>query len=142
MSLSDALGIDYAIGELIMLKSFPIIVKRMHFKQMRDFFTRQMRTETFEQAFHKICSKLSRKYSHFDLIAHYLWFYKRDEYSWHLTDGRMAKHLSYSSLMTYKSDELRLNTPMQGIMKHINHLVFSDNIFKLIGDYLCVVCNF
>jgi len=118
---------------------FPVMVKREHFKPMREHITKRMKADTFEQAFHKICSKYPFKYSQFDLMAHYLWFYKRDEYSWHLVNWTQSRHPAFNRLMTEKKEVLEMNRPIQGVMKHGNHHVFSDYIFKLIGDYLCVV---
>ena len=96
-----------------------------------------MKASTFEEAFHKICSNYP--YSQFDLIAHYLWFNHRDEYSWHLADWKQTHHPAFSKRMSEHEDVLAMNRPIQGIMKHGNHHTFSDYIFKLTGDYLCVV---
>jgi len=41
--------------------------------------------------------------------------------------------------MTEKKEVLEMNRPIQMIMKPGNHFTFSDYMFKLIGDYLCVV---
>ena len=118
---------------------FPVMVKRKHFKPMREHITKRMKAATFEEAFHKICSKYLKKYSQFDLIAHYLWFDHRDEYSWHIVDWNQTRHPAFSKPMTNRKEVLAMNRPIQGVMKHGNHHTFSDNMFKLIGDYLCLV---
>jgi hypothetical protein len=136
--LEEAIGGGYSIGEFMVVIGFPVIVKREHFKQMRDHITDRMNSDTFEEAFHKICSKYNNHYSQFDLIAHYLWFHKRDEYSWHLNDWQQSKHPAFKKRMSDKEEVLKMNRPIQGLMKHGNHLVYSDYLFKLAGDYLCV----
>jgi len=118
---------------------FPVLIKREHFKPMRDHITRQMKVETFEQAFYKICSQYPRKYSQFDLMIHYLWFFKRDEYSWHIVDWRQSRRPSLYKLMTEREEVLKMNRPILGVMKHTNHQKFSDYVFKYVGDFLCVV---
>lgn len=56
-SLSEVLGVDYFVGEFMVLSGFPIVIKREHFKPIREFISRRMKVDTFEQAFYKICSK-------------------------------------------------------------------------------------
>lgn len=126
---------------MIML-GFPIIIKREHFRLMREHIKSRMKAKTFEQAFHKICTKYLNKYSQFDLIGHYLWFHHRDEYSWHLTDWRETGHPAFTKIMTDHKEVLEMNKPIQGVMKHAFHQTFSDYIFKLTGDYLCFVSRF
>ena len=98
-----------------------------------------MKAATFEEAFHKICSKYLKKYSQFDLIAHYLWFNHRDEYSWHLVDWRQTRHPAFSKLMTDREEVLKMNRPIESLMKHYYHFEFPDYAFKLIGDYYGLV---
>lgn len=121
---------------------FPVMVKRIHFELMRKHITKQMKSDSFEEAFHKICTKYSSKYTQFDLMAHFLWFYHREEYSWHIADWRQTKHPAFTKIMTDREEVLKMNKPIQGVMKHGNHHIFSDYIFKLSGDYLCVVSIF
>ena len=97
---------------------FPVMVKREHFKSMRDLITTRMKASSFEEAFYFICSRYNEKYSQFDIIVHYLWNYKRDEYSWHLVDGSVAKHLAFTKRMSEKKHVLEMNDPIIGLMKH------------------------
>ena len=55
--ISEAIGIE-AIGEFMVKNSFPILIKRIHFKMIRDHITKQMNARTFEQAFNLICRKI------------------------------------------------------------------------------------
>lgn len=74
-SLEEAIGGGYSIGEFMVVIGFPVMVKREHFSLMRDHITRRMGASSFEQAFNKICTKYNHRYSQFDLIAHYLWYF-------------------------------------------------------------------
>ena len=141
-SLNESIGGEYNIGEFMVVIGFPVMVKRKHFKPMREHITKRMKAANFEEAFHNICSKYTARYSQFDIMAHYLWFNHRDEYSWHIADWRQTRHPAFSKLMTDREEVLKMNRPIQGVMKHGNHHTFSDYIFKLSGDYLCVVSLF
>lgn len=136
------IGGEYNIGEFMFINGFPFMVKREHFKPMREHITKRMKSETFEEAFFKICTKYPGKYSQFDLMGHYLWFHYRDHYSWHLVDWRVSLHPGFSSLISTHPDVLKMHRPIQGVMKNGYHHVFDDIIFKLIGDYYCAVSIF
>jgi hypothetical protein len=101
-----------------------------------------MKANTFEEAFHKICSKYLFKYSQFDIMIHYLWFYHRDEYSWHIIDWQQTKNSRFSKRMTNRDEVLKMNRPIENLMKHYHHFDFPDYVFKLIGDYYCLVSYF
>ncbi len=60
------------IGEFMVVIGFTVVVRRKHFKIMREYITWFLKVETFGQAWFKICIKYSQKYSQFDIIAHYL----------------------------------------------------------------------
>jgi len=137
--LEEAIGVEYKVGEFMIVLGFPVMVKREHFKPMREHITRRMNAKNFEEAFYKICSKYVGKYSQFDLIGHYLWFNHRDDYSWHLNDWRQSRHPAFSKLMSDRPEVLEMNRPIQGVMKHGSHHSFSDFIFKLSADYMCLV---
>ena len=141
-SLKEAIGGDYNTAEFMIINSFPVLIKREHFKPMRDHITKQMKAKTFEEAFHKICSKYPFKYSQFDLMGHYLWFHHRDEYSWHIIDWQQTKNCRFSKRMTNRDEVLKMNRPIENLMKHYHHFDFPDYVFKLIGDYYCLVSYF
>ena len=63
-----------------------------------------------------MCSKY-KLYSQFDIIVHYLWFYKRDEYSWHFVDAAKANHKAFRERATNDDAVLRKNEPLIGLMK-------------------------
>ena len=116
--LKEAIGYE-SIGEFMVVIGFPVLIKREHFKPMRELFTKNMKAKTFEEAWFKMCSKY-KIYSQFDIIVHYLWFYKRDEYSWHFVDAAKANHKAFRERATNDEAVLRKNEPLIGLMKHGN----------------------
>ena len=120
--------------------NLPVLIKREHIKPMREHITKQKKAKTFEEAFHKICAK--EKYSQFDIMAHYLWFHHRDEYSWHFMDWQQTKHPRFKKRMTSREEVLKMNRPIESLMKHYHHFDFPDYAFKLIGDYFCLVNDY
>ena len=125
------------IGEFMVVNGFPVIIKRSHFSLIRQHITKQMKTLNFEDAFLKICSNFSAKYSQFDLMAHYLWNFQRDEYSWHLNDWEYSKFSGYHRRMSNKKETLNMNRPIVSLMKQGGHFGYSADLFKLIYDYVC-----
>ena len=140
-SLNETIGGGYNVAEFMVANSFPILIKREHFKPMREHITKQMKANTFEEAFHKVCTKYLGKYSQFDMMIHYLWFHHRDEYSWHLIDWEQTRHPRFTKRMTNRKEVLSMNRPIEYLMKHYHHFHFPDFAFKLIGDYYCLVSD-
>ena len=138
-SLKKAIGGEYNAAEFMIDNYLPVVIKREHFKLMREHITKQMKAQTFEKAFHKICTKYLYKYSQFDLMANYLWFHHRDEYSWHIMDWQQTKHPRFKKRMTNRTEVLKMNRPIESLMKHYHHFDFPDYAFKIIGDYYCLV---
>ena len=115
----------------------PLIVKRKHFDDCRQHIIKHMNVRSFEEAFKLICSKYSLKHNQYDIIGHYLWHFKRDEYSWHIKND--INHQKLSRPMTTNLDVLRANKPLIGLTKHVSHDgKYSDLFFKVIYDYLCI----
>lgn len=125
------------IGNFMAVNAFPIIIKRQHFALIRSHITKQMNASSFEDAFFAICSQFKAAYSQFDLMAHYLWNFKRNEYSWHLNDWEYSKFKGYTRRMTSHSNVLAMNRPIVSLMKQAGHFVYSGDLFKLIYDYVC-----
>jgi len=117
------------IGEFMVVIGFPVVVRRKHFKMMREFITRSLKVKTFEEAWFTICTKYSQKYSQFDIIAHYLWFHQRDEYSWHFVDGNVAKHPAFAGRVTEEKNVLEKNEPIIGLMKHFAGKSISKPVY-------------
>jgi len=144
-SVVDIFNIE-PIAEFMSDNAFPVIIKRNHFKLIREYITEKLNASTFEEAFKFICSKLKGKYTQFDLLVHYLWKFKKDEYSWHLRDwnaGEFKPHDHFYRRLSNNSKVIELNRPIIGVMKHLwfhknNNPKFNLDFFKLIHDYLCL----
>ncbi|RNA41712.1 hypothetical protein BpHYR1_040508 [Brachionus plicatilis] len=141
-SIKEALGVD-PLGEFMNRGNFPIIIKRNHFKQIRMHITKTMATRTFEEAFHSICSKYKGQYSQFDLLVHYLWYFKRNEYSWHLKDVLEFGHYRMPKRATNDTDVIQMNNkPMISVAKHAGSLLnYPNYMFKIMFDYMCVASD-
>ena len=137
LALDEAIG-GYHVGEFMIALGFPVLIKRTHFADIRNHIQKRMRTNSFEEAFKKICTKYPNEYSQFDLLVHYLWHFKRDEYTWHLNNALNSKHGAFTKLMSEKQEVLDANKPIVGLMKHGNHQVYSSKIFNVIYDYVCL----
>lgn len=125
------------VGEFMVVNGFPVIIKRKHFSLIRQHITEKMKAANFEDAFLTVCSNFSAKYSQFDLMAHYLWNFKREEYSWHLNDWENSKFNGYNRRMSTKTEALDMNRPIVSLMKQAGHFGYSADLFKLIYDYIC-----
>ena len=101
--------------------SLPLIVKRQHFADCRQHIIKHLNVSTFEEALKFIRSKYPQKSNQYDIIGHYLWHFKRNDYSW-----LIKIHINHQSHAKY------LTTPLVKDMK------FSNLIFKVIYDYVCV----
>ena len=113
-------------GEFMVANAFPIIFKREHLKSIREHVTMRMKAKTFEEAFHKICSKYVGSYSQFDIMFHYLWHYKHDEYSWHIKDAFEFKHHRMKKLVTNSERVKEKNDPIISLSKHCKLLFLFD----------------
>lgn len=135
----EVIGINNHFSEFTFTSGFPIMVKREHFAQMRQHITKQLNAQDFNEAFNKICSKYIGAYSQWDLLAYYLWNFKRDEYSWHLRDYIGSDHPSARRRASENEKVLKANIPTISVMKHAEHNKEKTNyVFNLIYDYLCV----
>jgi len=65
----------------------------------------------------------------FDLLVHYLWKFKKDEYSWHLRDwdaGKFKQHDLFHKRLSNNPKVIELNRPIMAVMKHLpNHKDFN-----------------
>jgi hypothetical protein len=100
-----------------------------------------MKCNNFEEAFYKICSKYIGKYSQFDLLIHYIWYFKRDEYAWFLKDVVQANYKSLPTLITRNELILSKNKPIIGLMKYTSHAQYSTESFNLLYDYVCLASD-
>ncbi len=62
---------------------FPVIIKTKHLKEMRDYMTALHNASHFDQVFSTIKAK---RYSQFNIMCNYLWWFHRDEYAWHVME--------------------------------------------------------
>lgn len=140
-SLEEAIGGE-KVGEFMIDRGFPIIIKSKHFRAIREHIIQRMKSNSFEEAFYKICSKYnSNRYSQFDLMIHYLWNFKREEYSWHISDYEQTNHPEFSQRMTDKIEVLKANVPIASLAKHGVHLKWPTPTLDLAYDYLCVASD-
>lgn len=141
-SIKEALGVE-PVGEFMNRGNFPIIFKREHFKEIRKHITLTMKVGTFEEAFHIICSKYSGRYSQFDLLIHFLWYFKRNEYSWHIKDVQEFGHYRMPKRKTNDKDFVRMNDNIViSVAKHAGIFInFPNYVFKLMFDYICVASD-
>ena len=58
---------------------FPVIIKTKHFRMMRDYISQQNK-KPFDQVFRQFSK--SNKYSQFNIMCNYLWYFHREEYEW------------------------------------------------------------
>lgn len=130
------------VGEFMIDRGFPIIIKTKHFPMIREHIIQRMKANSFEEAFYKICSKYNNnRYSQFDLMIHYLWNHKREEYSWHINDYELTNHADFSKRMTNNKDVLNANHPIASLAKHAVHLKWPTPPQDLFYDYLCVASD-
>lgn len=87
-----AIGGHEFIGRFMAHDTFPVLVKASHLPQMRADITANLGARSFEAAFRLICGGGSHSYSQFDIMMNYLWFHRREEYSWYLIDPHDSKH--------------------------------------------------
>jgi hypothetical protein len=126
------------IIEGMVVIGFPVIIKRNHFVDIRKHITNQMNTTSFENAFHKMCCRFPGGYSQFTIMINYLWYFKRDEYSWHIRDNIDNTHPAMQNgRLTDNIEVLKENKPIVGLMKHDGHI----NLFSYYSDYICVASN-
>ncbi len=61
---------------------FPMIVKTVHLKEMREFISKY-HNKTFDQAFYEdINIAVEQSYSQFSIFCTFLWHFHRNEYQW------------------------------------------------------------
>lgn len=60
---------------------FPVIIKTIHLKLLRDFISHR-HNMTFDEAFRNVINADS--YSQFGIMCAYLWTFYRDEYTWYV----------------------------------------------------------
>lgn len=125
----------YSAGEFMISSGFPVMIKREHFEACRNHITLRMKARSFEEAFKMICQKYPTKYSQIDLLAHYLWHFKRNEYSWHInSDESVLKGGHFTRHMTQREEVLEKNQPIVALMKHgsaakgSTHFEYSSHI--------------
>jgi hypothetical protein len=84
------------IGEFMI--NFPVVIKTSHFEDMRRHIISHMNVSSFEEAFRRMLDLYERgAYSQFNIMATYLWYYKHNEYTWHINScGPQCRHTSRS----------------------------------------------
>lgn len=86
-----AIGGHPSVARFMSSISFPVVLKSIDLQDMRRDITANLGASTFEEAFHMICSVGGKSsYSQFEIMMNYLWYHKREEYSWHIADPESA----------------------------------------------------
>ena len=80
---------------------------------IRNHTKKRYNLKTFEEAFYLICNKYPLKYSQFDLMVHYLWKFKKDEYSRHLKDFNENKFIKHEIFKKHLSENLEVISIVQ-----------------------------
>jgi len=125
------------IAEFMVYIVFPVIVKREHFKLIREHIKNQMNVSSFEEAFKKICTENgSDGYSQIDYIIHYLWHFKHDQYEWFIKDVKNHPYLKQK--LTNDPKILSMNRPINAVMKVGRHWNYDQSSFHIIYDYVCL----
>ena len=71
---------------MVCMSYFPIVVKREHLKEIREYIRVNMKKKSFEEAFREISKKGIGTFSQFNIICSYLWWMRRHHYSWVIHD--------------------------------------------------------
>lgn len=131
------------MGVFMTHSGLPFIMKRSHFADMRNLIKQRLHKSTFGEAFHYICSKYGSEsqYSQYDLMGNYLWYYKREEYDWHIINYTQSPVFSRS--MTNDPEVLNKSTPIVGVAKMaFTHIpAEQDVLFDVLSDFVCVASN-
>ena len=123
-SLHEVIGGEIA-GEFMLGHTFPFIIKREHFQEMRSHIIKRMKVDNFEKAFKKMCTKY-KYYCQFDIMVHYVWNHHRDEYSWHINDANTANYAYLPHRMTNNTKVLEKNDPVVYLAKQRKSFIFES----------------
>ncbi len=125
------------IGEFMVAGAFPFIVKKEHFAEIRDYVAKHLGVANFHDAWPKICEVggNNNKYSQFNIIATYLWYFRHDEYHWIVRQPR--GHPGVGALNPPVPGIEAYDEPFAGITKHAGHGHCSEWML-LMADYICV----
>lgn len=81
-----ALGDRPYVATFMIRMGFPVTLKTSHLKGLREDIARNLGVATFEEAFQLVCSIKRESYSQFDMMMNHMWYYRNDEYAWHIAD--------------------------------------------------------
>ena len=84
-SVYSILGLEMP---MICMSYFPVTIKRSHFKDMRDYMIQHHKLSTFDEVYQRIFKNVDY-YSQFCVMCAYLFWKKRDEYSWFVHDNEL-----------------------------------------------------
>ena len=69
---------------------FPVVVKRKHLQELRDYVAQYHKAESFDVVFENVFphdgNPSERRYSQFCVICSYLYWFKYEEYAWYFQD--------------------------------------------------------
>ena len=70
---------------------FPVVIKRAHFKMMRDHIVKLHGMRDFDEVFAKVIGRDGAggrigTFSQFGIMCSYLWYFHKDDYSWYASD--------------------------------------------------------
>ncbi len=72
----------HMLESLTCMAYFPVIIKRTHLRDIRDYIAK-LHGMSFDEAFYRIIT-LDKNYSQFNIMCAYLWKFKREEYKWYV----------------------------------------------------------
>ena len=71
---------------MICMSYFPVIIKKRHMKDIRDFINAHLGTTDFDASFGSFAAGGFGKYSQFNIFCAYLFWKRKEEYTWYIHD--------------------------------------------------------
>jgi hypothetical protein len=127
----------------MLVSGFPVLVKREHFGFLRKHMIQTTRSSNFEEAFRKV-SVGNADYDtlcQFDIMVNYLWYYHRNDYSWHIKDPSQNP-VPYANLHSFQIDpevQYYHDYPEFMVNKNGGH---EQATFPFLADFLCLASNY
>eukprot|EP00899_Mesostigma_viride_P014629 jgi/Mesvir1/23167/Mv22640-RA.1 len=137
------------------MDQFPVIVRTAHLKEIREHIARHLGTKDFDEAFSLIRDMGRPLYSQFGIMTTYLWYKRRDEYSWHIQEfergwkGKAPLGQVPNTPETMATLRPYLNDPLPRIAVHWKYegqlptltkagwIIQNNNYLHLMRDAVC-----
>ena len=120
------------------MSTFPVMIKTGHLKKMREIIG-QLHNASFDDAFRTSLSKGggAQCLCQFSIMCNYVWYYHRDEYSWHLQmvpDGSwngQNRHASQVPVVYYQTEvKPFMKVPIPRSSIHLRYTI-TNGVFLL-----------